>query len=547
VDLKAGDLRIPLPAAAILITLSVVVATWPFAIRLSEGVTDLGDPLLNSWALAWVAHSFAHAPLDVFNGNIFYPETGTLAYSEPMLAPALLLAPVHWLGGDPILAHNLLVLIGYAGSGFLMFLLVRGLTGQDGAALVAGVMFAVLPMRTEVFAKVQLQMTFWPVALLCLHRISQSETPMRWAMALGVAVAIQAYSGVYVAAYGTVTLVVVGAATWWFAKPGRRQQVAIGLGVGAVTAVILTAPLALAFRSASATVGERTLEGLRPYNAEWRDYRRSHPEQAVWGDPSQPGIGERRLFPGVVAATLGLAGVVAGGPMGAAYGAAAALNAYASRGSSIALYRWAFTHVGPLRAFRVPARFGLLVGLALAVLSGLAVARLSRGRSRSVVLVIVSACVAGSVAEGRIRSPELASPGERQPTVYQWLARQPRGAVCEFPVGQLRGRSGPQDPTYMYYSTRHWQPLVNGYSGFAPPSYFELLDQLAGFPDERSMQTLLQRNVNYLIVHERYYASGNFEGDLLVLKQDARLQWTGSFTWVDHTRSELFRLASPAK
>ena len=94
----------------------------------------------------------------------------------------------------------------------------------------------------------------------------------------------------------------------------------------------------------------------------------------------------------------------------------------------------------------------------------------------------------------------------------------------------------------MYYSTRHWQPLVNGYSGFAPPSYFELLDQLAGFPDDRSILTLVRRDVNYLIVHERYYASGSFEEDLAALKQDARLRWAGSFRWADHTRSEVFHV-----
>ncbi len=68
-------MRVSFAAAASLIVISVVAATWPFALTLSNGVSDLGDPLLNSWALAWVAHTLPQAPASVFDANIFFPET----------------------------------------------------------------------------------------------------------------------------------------------------------------------------------------------------------------------------------------------------------------------------------------------------------------------------------------------------------------------------------------------------------------------------------------------------------------------------------------
>lgn len=40
----------------------------------------------------------------------------------------------------------------------------------------------------------------------------------------------------------------------------------------------------------------------------------------------------------------------------------------------------------------------------------------------------------------------------------------------------------------MYYSTFHWQALQNGYSGFFPPSYHQLAEALATFPDPGSLQ-----------------------------------------------------------
>jgi hypothetical protein len=80
-------------------------------------VNDRGDPLLNAWALAWVAHQFPRNPAQLFEANIFYPERGVLAYSESLVLPALVVAPLRWLGVHPIATYNLVMLAGFAGSG----------------------------------------------------------------------------------------------------------------------------------------------------------------------------------------------------------------------------------------------------------------------------------------------------------------------------------------------------------------------------------------------------------------------------------------------
>lgn len=52
--------------------------------------------------------------------------------------------------------------------------------------------------------------------------------------------------------------------------------------------------------------------------------------------------------------------------------------------------------------------------------------------------------------------------------VYQWLAQQLAGSVVyEVPT---MGHMGDQarDASYLYWSTKHRQPLVNGYSDFIP-------------------------------------------------------------------------------
>jgi hypothetical protein len=58
------------------------------------------------------------------------------------------------------------------------------------------------------------------------------------------------------------------------------------------------------------------------------------------------------------------------------------------------------------------------------------------------------------------------------------------------------------DVHYMYRSTLHWRPLLNGYSGNFPHSYTELLLAARSFPDTRSLAYLQERGANILVVHE---------------------------------------------
>jgi hypothetical protein len=57
-------------------------------------------------------------------------------------------------------------------------------------------------------------------------------------------------------------------------------------------------------------------------------------------------------------------------------------------------------------------------------------------------------------------------------------------------------------------STFHWMPLLNGYSGFYPPSYYRRLIRLEEFPDEASVASLRREKVKYVIVHEDGYPVG---------------------------------------
>jgi len=116
-----------------------IVHLWPLATApgtLSRN--DNGDFVLHEWIMAWVAHQVVANPLHLFDANIFYPEPRTLSYSDHLFAQSMLGAPLLWAGASPVLVHNLVLMAGFALTGWTTALVVRKWTGSWMAAVGSG-------------------------------------------------------------------------------------------------------------------------------------------------------------------------------------------------------------------------------------------------------------------------------------------------------------------------------------------------------------------------------------------------------------------------
>jgi hypothetical protein len=54
---------------------------------------------------------------------------------------------------------------------------------------------------------------------------------------------------------------------------------------------------------------------------------------------------------------------------------------------------------------------------------------------------------------------------------------------------------------YMHFSTYHWLPLVNGWSGFGPPVYMQLARKVDSLPSRQAVDVLSAVGVRALVVH----------------------------------------------
>jgi hypothetical protein len=62
----------------------------------------------------------------------------------------------------------------------------------------------------------------------------------------------------------------------------------------------------------------------------------------------------------------------------------------------------------------------------------------------------------------------------------------------------------------MLHTTEHWQKTVHGWSGLQPPGHLVLWDRLTRFPDEASLRSLAEFQVDYIIVHTDLYPAGEW-------------------------------------
>ena len=129
-DLAADFVRRTNLAAVVIFAGLTALLTYPQVREFATSVPYHSDPYFSMWRLGWIAHAIRHAPGQAFDANIFYPEQLTLAYSDAMLLPGVVLAPLFWAGTNAVIIYNLALFAAFTLSGLTAFSLARLVTRQ---------------------------------------------------------------------------------------------------------------------------------------------------------------------------------------------------------------------------------------------------------------------------------------------------------------------------------------------------------------------------------------------------------------------------------
>lgn len=499
--------------AAMSAALSVGMS-WPLALHLSSELPgdplDAQDVLFETWAVAWGGHALAHSPLDFFDANVFWPLKGTLAFSDSLAG----YAPAGLLGHGAhaaTLRYGLLFLFAYALAFAGAYLLARELCASPFGATIGGAAFAYAPFRLAHQSHLNvLSSGGIPLALFLLIRGYRSRRPglvlagwsvALWQISLGWNLGLPfAY---------LLALLSVGAVAVWLRR-GRRalpRSLRYATAAGVVVCVGGSLLLALPYLHALHDHPEarRTPDILFFFSPQARGLLAAPPQDLVWKHATSKfraaPANEKSLLPGAAASALAFVGMIWGryrralslGLAAIAFGIAFLSLGFGFHGGQLG-YRILYDHFPGWQGLRTPGR---LIAFAMVALSLLAAAGADRAmrtvRTYAYVPALVTAAVLlalvlleGFGTIGRIPAP-------KTPTLASGRAPE---LVLPADVDVVNA-------TAMFWSIEGFPPLVNGWSGFHPRQFVQLVSLIHGFPDAGSVRALRAYGVRTVLVDGR--------------------------------------------
>jgi hypothetical protein len=513
------------------------VMAYPFSASPGSLVlADLPDTHLFIWTLAWDSHAFLHQPLLIFDANIYYPYTNTLAYSENLIGSAVFAAPIIWLTGDLVLAMNLVALFTCVLCGVGAYVLARRWQLHPSAAFLCGLVFAFAPPRFFKMGQLHLTAVQWiPFTLAFVHSyfergLATQDAPSTehpslktgrrkyLLLALGC-FTLQVLSSGHGAAFLAIAIVLLLAWRLTFGQPFAIRQWLKDCGA---TGAYLLAPsvwVLLPYRAVQVEAGLRREypEDSMPRLAEFlaspsrfHEYLHSIVLGRTVNDDAVA-----FLFPGILAILLAVVAVVTWRPIRGRLRADP--TGYFGLLALVAtmmfvtwpIDTWRYMHGLPgFNFIRVPSRFILLLMLCLAVLAAAAFDRLTvrlSARTRMVAAALLATLLLAEYTS----YPFAGVPYSLEiPAIDRWLNTLPKPfTIAELPVpspGNL-GKYERHHTSAMLHSTAHWQKTVHGYSGIRRPLHDELYMKLTDFPAPVTIAALREVGVTHVVVHTEQY------------------------------------------
>ena len=499
--------------AALLGVALALVMHWPLPLHIGSDIPkDLGDPLPQSWQIAWGGHALLHQPLDYWQSNMYWPLENSLAFSDALVG----YAPFGMIGEGftaAIARYDLLFLFAYALAFLGPYLLARELGVSRPAAAVAGVAFAYAPWRLEQDGHLHVISSGGiPLALFLLVRGYRRRSAWTvfagwlvatWQLALGFTLGLMlAY---LLAALGVLLLL-----SWRKRRPARRVVVAsvAGAAVFATMGVLLALPYQ-AVRD-DHPESERTAETVAAFSGGPDMFLAASGLSTVWGPITEPVrdgldfIPEQTLFPGLLVLVLAGLGLSRASPfskrMRVGLGVAVLALAVLSLGFQTPAhgvpypYRALYELAPGWDAIRTPGRLNTLTSLGLALLAAAGAHRLGGRRLVALVLPLV-----------------VLIEGAGFPYPHPTVAKPPPG-LAEATPPQLHL------PMYVYdsrrflvWSTDGFPDIVNGRGSFKPAAFDQLERVMGAFPNPQVVGYLQDLGVKTVVLHPDIVAGTPWE------------------------------------
>ena len=308
--------------AAVFLFLISIIYHHPMLRQLGTRLDHLGDPALNAWILKWNLHAIFSDPLGIFNANIFYPYSLSLAFSENLIAPSLLLIPVYFFSDNPVLLHNVSFITGLILSGISGYLLGHYLTRSRLLSLIPAIALSFSPFLQAHHGHLQMHHLYWAPFLILLQylyfdRLSQRSNRRFLSLAAGaICLAALFLSNGYYFIFTATILPIFQAYRIYRTKRGLRLRATAELAAFWLLAAILVLLFAWPYIELRQSLGlERGIEEVKHFSADIVSFFAYNHGNFWLGNATASRFGlspEQVLTPGIVLAALFILPLFAG-------------------------------------------------------------------------------------------------------------------------------------------------------------------------------------------------------------------------------------------
>ena len=495
-----------------------IFALYPFSTHLKDSSPDNPDDvLLNSYIMQWEYNKIVSLDFtNYFNTTYFYPYENTLAFTEHHTISQLFFFPLISIFRDPVLVHNLIVLIALVLNGLFMYLFIYKLTSSFIPSLLSAVLFSFVPYRYTHL--VHLNVLHWWTIPLCFMsaQIFVESLDLKSTLLFSFSLLCLPLWSNNIAAFFIIPFSIFFIYISLERRSISNKRFYLLLSMSLLFVLLVSSPFLYHYlRLREEMFFERFLFDIRYYSPELQNFIGVHDTNIFWGETlGRFGKWERYLFPGATFLIIFFISI---------------LNIYrserrrfisifiiiaittfflslgpyidGSRGDTRGPYYLLLKYVPGYYGIRVPTRFAILMYFAMATICGLGLADLIKRWERSKYInsllkfIFVMAALF-SIYEGshriNLRVP-LNHP--EKDVIYQKIRELPDGVLFEYPAIFAY-----KDAAQTFASLYHNKRTYNGYSGWGSKYLENLIGAVKNYSPIQLINILKDANVRYFLV-----------------------------------------------
>ncbi len=541
--------------------LVTIFMTFPLILSFTNSAAGgYGDGVYFIWLIRWYQRViFEGQGVPFFNPMMNFPEGWNLSSTDTALATTLPGVPFSLVLG-PIAGYNLAMVLTFVLSGLSMYIWVVYLTGSKSAGIIAGTIYAFFPFRLAHFLAGHLNLsgTAWfPLFFMGLFEMLHNNSKWRWwppilsAISLGLIALSSMYYLYFTLFFVVIFLIGYLLLVRW------KFLVEKFFWLQSVLALVVSTPfLYIALKpfiklSQTGGIADRSIAYANLYSANPTDfftYAADHflfgkwissiLDRSLWIESSlyiglftlllilfyffRRTKNRNNALARVALLILSVAFILALGPSLHWNNQQVVIHfpiwlqsLFGSNETIIPLPTWfLFDHLPYFSKMRAVMRIGFFTLIFSALIAGLGAAKLLEkfsGKKKRWLTILVLFLVLfdfypGSFA-GTIQKIEPRA-------VDFWLAQQPgNGAVIQMPFIDLTSQE------QIYFTLTHHKPITGGFfNANQPPQYLYLQPIMDRFPDEKSIETMREFRVQYVLINpDRYPDFATMEETMLSL------------------------------